>query len=99
MVLLSINGRSSQIRRNAGRFEGKPLSADTASHLAHRREFDKRLTTMGLGVASARSREQRTVHFISLDAEETISKFVTDGWPNKQLFAKVVADVLEGGLY
>jgi hypothetical protein len=54
---------------------------------------------MGLGVASARSREQRTVHFISLDAEETISKFVTDGWPNKQLFAKVVADVLQGGLY
>jgi MEDS: MEthanogen/methylotroph, DcmR Sensory domain len=42
---------------------------------------------MGLDVASARSQDQ----FISLDAEETISKFIIDG----QLFPKVVADVLD----
>lgn len=76
-------------------FIGGGLSAGDAGVVvatpAHRHELDKRLTAMGLDVASARSREQ----FISLDADETISKFMIDGWPDKQLFTKVVADVLD----
>jgi len=57
----------------------------------HRHELDKRLTVMGLDVVSARLQDQ----FISIDAEETLSKFMVNGWPDEKLFAKVVADILE----
>src|ERR1700687_312647 len=56
----------------------------------HRHELDKRLTAMGLDVNAARARDQ----FISADAEETLAKFVVDGWPDENLFIQVVTDLL-----
>ena len=58
---------------------------------AHRRELDQRLTAMGLDVAAARSQDQ----FISLDAEETLARFMVNGWPDENLFANVVSDILD----
>ena len=57
----------------------------------HREELEKRLAAMGLAVAAARSSDQ----FISLDAEETLAKFMVNGWPDDRLFAEVVRDILE----
>lgn len=57
---------------------------------AHRHELDKRLIAMGLDVAAARAQDQ----LISLDAEETLAKFMVDGWPNERLFIECVRDVL-----
>jgi hypothetical protein len=57
----------------------------------HRRELERRLTAMGLDVVAARARDQ----FICLDAEETLAKFMVDGWPDENRFAAVVSDVLE----
>ena len=57
---------------------------------AHRRELDRRLIEMGLDVAAARSSDQ----FISLDAEETLARFLVNGWPDEDFFAAVVDDLL-----
>lgn len=57
----------------------------------HRHDLYKRLTAMGLDVAAARSCDQ----FIALDAEETLGKFIVDGWPDDDLFTGVVREILE----
>jgi D-alanyl-lipoteichoic acid acyltransferase DltB (MBOAT superfamily) len=44
-----------------------------------------------LAVAAARSSDQ----FISLDAEETLAKFMVKGWPDDRLFAEVIRDILK----
>jgi hypothetical protein len=58
---------------------------------AHRAELDRRLILMGLDVDNAREQDQ----FISLDAKETLSKFMINGWPDDGLFRSVVADILD----
>jgi hypothetical protein len=57
----------------------------------HRQELERRLTEMGLDVAAARACDQ----FICLDAEETLAKFMVDGWPDKDRFTSVVSDLLD----
>jgi hypothetical protein len=60
---------------------------------AHRRELDVRLATLGLDVVAAQARDQ----LILLDAEETIARFLVDGWPDDERFAAVVTDILARG--
>lgn len=57
----------------------------------HRDGLDERLVKMGLDVDLARSQGQ----FISLDAEQTLGRFMVDGWPDKQLFTETVCGILE----
>jgi hypothetical protein len=57
---------------------------------AHRRELARRLIAMGIDVNSARIDDQ----FISLDAEQTLQKFMVDGWPDEAGFTEVVRDIL-----
>lgn len=57
----------------------------------HRQELDRRLTIMGLHVDRAKSADQ----FLSLDAEETLAKFMIDGWPDEDKFADVVRNILQ----
>ena len=56
----------------------------------HRQALDERLVAMGLDLTDARERDQ----FISVDAQETLTKFAADGWPDEKLFTEVVADLL-----
>jgi hypothetical protein len=58
---------------------------------AHRSELDRRLTIMGLNVEATKSNEQ----FLSLDAEETLTMFMVDGWPDDDKFTEVVRSILQ----
>jgi hypothetical protein len=59
----------------------------TASHL---RLLNDRLTKAGLDVFKLINSSQ----YIPLDAEETLSKFMVNGWPDENLFNHVVNEVL-----
>jgi hypothetical protein len=56
----------------------------------HVSALNQRLTARGFNVETARSREQ----YITLDANETLAKFMVKGWPDEQLFNKFLADLL-----
>lgn len=58
---------------------------------AHRSELDKRLFATGFNLTAAKYRDQ----YISLDAHETLAKFMVDGWPDVKLFKEVVRDILD----
>ena len=78
------------------RFIGSALGAGDAAIViatkAHRDELTSRL--QGLGLDTARSIKQG--RFVSLDAAETLSKFMVDGWPDEARFEEVVGGVLKG---
>lgn len=57
---------------------------------AHLKALEDRLTASGFNLEAALAREQ----YIALDAEETLSKFMIDGWPDDEMFATVVGDLL-----
>jgi hypothetical protein len=59
----------------------------TAGHLI---ALEHRIQAQGLDLDAARARN----HYISLDAEETLSKFLLGGWPDDGRFRKVVSDLL-----
>jgi hypothetical protein len=59
----------------------------TAAHLT---ALDERLAASGHMVPSLISNCQ----YIPLDAEETLSKFMVNDWPDEQLFNKVISEVL-----
>jgi DcmR-like sensory protein len=50
-----------------------------------------RLVTVGIDVNEARSSEQ----YIDLDAEETLARFMRSGWPDEELFERLIADLLD----
>jgi hypothetical protein len=56
----------------------------------HRQELNERLMESGHDLASLRFQEQ----FISLDAEEMLTKFMGNGWVDDDLFFRSVADIL-----
>ena len=58
---------------------------------AHRNELDLRLLDMGIAVSAAKDKDQ----FISIDAEETLAKFMVNGWPDEQKFASVIREILD----
>ncbi|HVT39570.1 MAG TPA: MEDS domain-containing protein [Gemmatimonadaceae bacterium] len=56
----------------------------------HRRALEERLAAQGIDVDFARSLD----HYIDLDAEATLSKFMINGWPDDALFRKSVDGLL-----
>jgi hypothetical protein len=75
-------------------FVGRGLRTGDAAVIiampSHRRELVKRLTAMGLAIAAAEAEDR----FICLDAEDTLSSFMVDGWPDEELFAAVIRGIL-----
>jgi signal transduction histidine kinase/CheY-like chemotaxis protein len=75
-------------------FIGAGLAADDACIVvatpAHRAALDARLQAAGLDTAAARESGQ----FISLDASEILSKFMSGGQPDPGLFAEVVGRII-----
>jgi len=59
----------------------------TAPHLA---SLATRLEAAGWDMKDICARNQ----YIPLDAEQTLSKFVIDGWPDEYLFIEVVSDII-----
>ncbi len=57
----------------------------------HRIELDRRLMALGLDVDDFYANDQ----FISLDAEESLAKFMMNGWPGDNLFADVIREILQ----
>lgn len=58
---------------------------------AHRDALDQRLIERQIDIAAAKARDQ----YISLDAEETLAKFMVNGWPDEIIFEKVVSGLLD----
>jgi len=58
---------------------------------AHRESLDELLQANGLDLISAKARGQ----YVSLDAAETLSKFMVDGSPEPRRFTKVIGNVIE----
>jgi hypothetical protein len=59
----------------------------TAIHL---QSLESRLKVNGVKIASALSNKT----YIPLDAEETLAKFMVDGWPDEDLFMEVVTGLI-----
>jgi hypothetical protein len=57
---------------------------------AHLEALDTRLVASGYTVSSLISKTQ----YIPLDAEETLSKFMVNDWPDENLFNQVISEVL-----
>lgn len=76
------------------RFIGTGLTAGHAGIVIatkpHRDGLAERLRARGVDVTAAR--EQGT--YVPLDAAETLSKFMVDGWPDERRFANVVGGVV-----
>lgn len=56
----------------------------------HLRALETRLVARGLDLDGARARDQ----YIALDAVETLSKFMVDGWPDDARFKSLVTQLL-----
>jgi PAS domain S-box-containing protein len=56
----------------------------------HRDGFDTRLRARGVDTAAARARG----HYIVLDAAETLSTFMVNGWPDESRFVEVVGSAV-----
>jgi hypothetical protein len=57
---------------------------------AHRQELNERLMESGHDLTALRLQDQ----LISLDAQEMIKKFMTNGWVDDELFFQLVSDIL-----
>jgi hypothetical protein len=57
---------------------------------SHRSSLDFRLRTLGIDIEAARREDL----YIPLDAQETLSKFMVNGWPDDERFRMVVNSVL-----
>ena len=58
---------------------------------AHIEALNERLTAAGYSVSDLISQTQ----YIPLDAEETLSKFMVNDWPDENLFNKVISEVIK----
>jgi KaiC/GvpD/RAD55 family RecA-like ATPase len=61
---------------------------------AHRNALDKRLSSHGFDV----DKLIRTDHYIPLDVEETLAKFMVNHWPDEEKFNATIADILNRAL-
>ena len=52
--------------------------------------LENRLWAQGLDLSTARSQDQ----YIALDAEEMLSKFMINSWPDDELFRQVVTEII-----
>ena len=57
---------------------------------AHLHSIEERITASGCDLVAAREHEQ----YVSLDAAETLSKFMVNGWPDEQRFLSEVGRML-----
>ena len=57
---------------------------------AHLEALNERLAALGHAVSSLISKTQ----YIPLDAEETLSKFMVNDWPDENLFNQVISEVI-----
>ncbi|MCD6011353.1 MAG: hypothetical protein K0Q79_1215 [Flavipsychrobacter sp.] len=57
---------------------------------AHLKALETRLSSYGIHVDDLISEDR----YIPLDAEETLAKFMVDGWPNEDLFMRTVSELL-----
>jgi signal transduction histidine kinase len=77
-----------------GRFVGTALGAGDSAVViatkAHRDGLSQRLRSRGFDLTSARLRGQ----YVALDAAETLSQFMVDGWPDEGRFTTLVGEVL-----
>jgi hypothetical protein len=60
----------------------------TPAHLA---SLDRRLRAHGIDVDAATADDR----YIALDAEDTLSLFMRNGWPDEELFVQVIQNLLE----
>jgi len=76
-------------------FVGGALSAEGACVIlateSHLQRLHERLESVGIDVTLAAKRNQ----YIALEARETLSAFMRDGWPDKNLFFETIEPVLE----
>ena len=76
------------------RFIGAGLGAGEAGVVIatrpHREAVEERLRARGVDVAIAREQGR----YLTLDAAETLSQVLIDGWPDAELFETVVGDVI-----
>ncbi len=77
------------------RFIGSALGAGDAGIViatkAHRDELNRRLEALGLDTARSAAQGR----FVSLDAQETLAKFMVDGWPDEARFSEVIGGVIQ----
>ena len=77
------------------RYIGSALGAGDAGVViatkAHRDKLSRRLKALGIDVALA----TRQGRYVSLDAAETMSHFMRDGWPDAARFAEIIGGVIE----
>jgi PAS domain S-box-containing protein len=87
-------GDDSFLLDGLGRFVGAALGAGDASIViatkAHRTGLAQRLQTYGLDTTLAAQQGR----YIALDAAETLSQFMVDGWPDARLFHEIVGNVI-----
>lgn len=57
---------------------------------SHRSELEGRLQTNGFDMEFAKASDQ----FISLDASETLRRFMIDGWPDEAMFQELISELL-----
>jgi hypothetical protein len=72
---------------NALRAGESAIVIATPSHL---HALEKRMRDRGVNVEEARAQER----FIARDAEETLDRFLVNGWPDDGLFAQCVGELL-----
>lgn len=65
-------------------------SAIVIASAEHRRALENRLVARGIDLAKARSGDQ----YIPLGAEETLARFMVNGWPDDERFNLVVNELL-----
>jgi signal transduction histidine kinase len=58
---------------------------------AHREALDERLEALGIDLTAARDSGQ----YLPLDAQETLSKLMVDGSPDRALFTEIIGDIIE----
>ncbi len=75
---------------NALRTGESAIVIATASHL---HGLEKRMRDHGVDVQGARAQNR----YIDLLAEETLERFMVDGWPDEALFTQCVSGLLEVG--
>jgi MEDS: MEthanogen/methylotroph, DcmR Sensory domain len=63
----------------------------TSSHLE---ALDAKLSSYGIHVEGLISDDR----YIPLDAEETLAKFMVDGWPDENLFMQTVSSLIQKGI-
>ena len=88
-------GEDSSLLDELSRFFGGELAGGGAALViatkAHREGLAERLQSRGFDLPAAVEQGR----YIALDAVETLSKFMRDGWPDADLFTGVIGSVLE----